>query len=325
MEIAAQGQDAVLRALLDLAAGQFEVNAEVNLLAPDPAPPAISADSLRYARSHREELIEILGTVAGEGPGRSIARAMATRMEELLAGANQFVALTAPERDELEGIYVRLLAELRELLLQEGDSRKLRRGYEQMLSRQFGALRSYLGCIGDSRLLEPLWRSAALIRVPCADYTPELQLRLLGLDPRGIREPVLDLGCGREARLVRYVRSLGIEIVGVDRHAPEGCTRRDWLDFGAGGRRWGTVVSHMAFSNHFRHHHLRRDGRWAAYAAVYVAILRALLPGGCFAYTPGLPFIESLLPPDAYRIERRSIGDLDAVTVYRTDLHAAPG
>ena len=63
----------------------------------------------------------------------------------------------------------------------------------------------------------------------------------------------------------------------------------------------------MAFSNHFLHHHLRRYGHPERYAQRYMHILAALKPGGSFCYTPGLPFIEDLLPSDRYRVERFSL------------------
>jgi hypothetical protein len=146
----------------------------------------------------------------------------------------------------------------------------------------------------------------------CAEYSPALQLRVLGLDAARLAEPVLDLGCGSRVALVRELRGLGKDAYGLD------CAVRgdpfvlegDWLDCDLGQRRWGTVISHMGFSNQFLRHHLRPGPAAERYARRYMDVLAALRPGGLFAYAPGLPFFEPLLPPERYAVMRRPVSDL---------------
>jgi len=38
-----------------------------------------------------------------------------------------------------------------------------------------------------------------------------------------------------------------------------------------------------------------------------MVILSALLPGGAFYYSPGLPFIEKLIPPERYKVTWRKV------------------
>jgi SAM-dependent methyltransferase len=146
----------------------------------------------------------------------------------------------------------------------------------------------------------------------CAEYSPALQLRVLGLDVARIAEPILDLGCGAGAALVRELRRLGKEAYGVDRAVDDGpfLFGGDWLDFPLGRLRWGTVISHMGFSSHFLHHHLRPGPAAASYARRYMDVLASLRPGGLFVYAPGLPFLEPLLPPERYAVTRRPVEDL---------------
>jgi len=40
------------------------------------------------------------------------------------------------------------------------------------------------------------------------------------------------------------------------------------------------------------------------YARAYMRIVKSLAPGGTFAYVPGLPFIESMLPAAELRVVR---------------------
>jgi hypothetical protein len=141
--------------------------------------------------------------------------------------------------------------------------------------------------------------------VVCGEYSPSLQLSVLGLSSDALLEPVLDVGCGASAALVRALRAEGRAAHGIDRDAPEDvATAADWLTFPFGVDRWGTVASHLGFPLHFLHHHLREGATAFAYAKAYMAILRSLRTGGTFAYAPALPFIESLLPASTYRCER---------------------
>lgn len=141
--------------------------------------------------------------------------------------------------------------------------------------------------------------------VVCSEYAPTLQLDALGLAEAPLRAPILDVGCGASAGLVRALRAQGRAATGVDRAAPDDVALvGDWLTFPYGQGRWGTVLSHHGFSLHFLHHHHAQGPEAYAYAQAYMAILRSLEVGGLFAYVPGLPFIEGLLPAGQYRCTR---------------------
>lgn len=137
--------------------------------------------------------------------------------------------------------------------------------------------------------------------VVSSEYTPELQLGLLGLRIEDLQGPVLDVGCGVKAALVGALRARGIAAEGIDRDAdPAVASVADWLRYDYGVERWGTVVSHLAFSLHLLHHHLAGRPTAFVYTELYMQVLRSLRPGGVFAYAPGLPFLERLLPRGIY-------------------------
>ncbi|NML39206.1 class I SAM-dependent methyltransferase [Chitinophaga sp. G-6-1-13] len=146
---------------------------------------------------------------------------------------------------------------------------------------------------------------AQLKPVVCAEYAAALQLNVLQLDLATLKEPVLDIGCGAEARLVRLLQQQGVAAYGVDRFiaAPEAYLKAgDWLDFVLPAGHWGTIVSNLSFSNHFLHHHHRNSPDCARYAAKYMEVLRALRPGGSYHYAPSLPMVEKYLSPGEFRV-----------------------
>lgn len=65
----------------------------------------------------------------------------------------------------------------------------------------------------------------------------------------------------------------------------------------------------MAFTNHFLFHHLYRHGDIEPYGRQYIEVLKSLRLRGSFYYAPGLPFIETYLPPETYRVSRKQIVD----------------
>ncbi len=140
--------------------------------------------------------------------------------------------------------------------------------------------------------------------VVSSEYSPELQLQMLGIDLSSLQMPVIDIGCGPTGNLVSFLREKGMDAFGIDRFAPESDNfeRTDWLEYDYGIEKWGCIVSNLGFSNHFRHHHLREDGNYIEYAQKYMQILASLKQGGSFHYAPPLPFIEQFLDTSKFSL-----------------------
>lgn len=133
----------------------------------------------------------------------------------------------------------------------------------------------------------------------CGEYGATLQRDALGFGALEgpLLVPILDVGCGSSASLVRALRGEGLAATGVDREAPEDVAiAADWGSFPFGQDRWGTVLSHHALTLHLLHHHIAGSERSYAEARVYRAILGSLRVGGRFIYVPGVPFLEAMLP-----------------------------
>lgn len=213
----------------------------------------------------------------------------------------QFLRLTAADGHAITRLYLAWLDDL-VAMLPSAARQPLDAALPALLAHHRARLRAFTTGLG-------LVDSGPI----CREYAPAMQLALLGLHREMISGPLLDLGCGEQASLVRALQEEGVAACGLDAFAPPGVpgvTRGDWLTEPLGGGIWGTIVSHMAFSHHFLHQHLTASPAAGAYARRYMEILAALAPGGSFYYTPGLPFIEALLPRAQYRVERQALGGL---------------
>ncbi len=183
----------------------------------------------------------------------------------------QFLALSADDRAELNRSVERALRTMQQT-----------KQAREALRKHRGELAKFVRArLGD----EPRG-------VTCAEYTPELQLKVLAL--RDVAAPILDVGCGPSAQLVSYLRAKGLDAAGIDRVVDSPFARAaDWLTYDYA--RYRTVLSHQAFSLHFLHHHHAAGDTAYDYARTFMTLVHSLEPGGVFAYAPGLPFIETML------------------------------
>ncbi|WIJ26449.1 class I SAM-dependent methyltransferase [Devosia sp. RR2S18] len=167
---------------------------------------------------------------------------------------------------------------------------------EEAVERHHGRLlewtRTQLAVVGALELVR-----GTGFRPVCSNYSPELQLQVLGIRSEEIKEPVLDLGCG-DGSLVRYLCDRGLTATGIDRNAPDGLLSGEWFDAPLGSGQWGTIIAHQSVSLHFRSAHHASASRASDYARLYLRILHALRPGGRFLYAPSLPFFEHVLPSE---------------------------
>jgi len=150
----------------------------------------------------------------------------------------------------------------------------------------------------------------AIERIDLIDSDSEnLLIEILQIDLDQIIEPVLDIGCGKQGNLVLFLRQNGIDSYGFDRFAYNNLalSNSDWFEYKFEKDKWGTIISNLGFSNHFRNHHFRNDGNFIDYAKKYMDILSSLKIGGSFHYAPDLPLVEQYLDKDKYQLTRHRI------------------
>jgi len=261
----------------------------------------------------REQFLQVYRR---EESSRLLCSVLSDRAKRMIQQVHQFIHMTKQDERRLQSLYRQFIrAILHEL--ERGDSvQHFGERMKLVINDHADRLKNFLIHQVQDHAIIPENPDQVVV---CHEYTPTLQLRVLGIDLSALREPVLDIGCGSQGRLVSYLRHAGIEAYGVDRHIDDQgnpyLLTGDWLELThvvpLGQQDWGTILSHMAFSNHFIHHHLRIDGRSDQYARVYMALLASLRKGGSFHYAPGLPFIEELLPVDQYQTRRHHFGHPD--------------
>lgn len=225
---------------------------------------------------------------------------LTNRVLQKLCKVNQYYSFDTRSQKELREIYMDLSKNIRNPGANRDLSAKVHytKLKNWLLNSNSFAEKMY---ISKEELIEP---------IVCHEYSAGLQLEILQLDMDLIDSPALDIGCGKQGKLVRHLRANGIEAFGCDRFAETShfITCSDWFEFEFGIEKWGTIVSNLGFSNHFNHNHLRDDGCYLEYAKTYMDILNSLKIGGSFHYAPNLPFIEKYLEKSKFKLVIQDIG-----------------
>lgn len=155
--------------------------------------------------------------------------------------------------------------------------------------------------------------------VEVVGYSPAFILDILGVNESDIKGKVLDIGCGREASVVKYLRSKNISAYGIDIEVDENdfLEKEDWLEKDFGEMEYDIIISNLSFTKHFLKNHLSDEGEYVEYATTFMRILNSLKIGGKFYYVPSLEFIEELLPEDRFEVVNEFIDDDNMRTIIK--------
>ena len=289
-----------LKAQLDQ---QFSFNSRKNVLCGDEKSElGFSPATLAYLKEKKKAFRNL-----GRQDEESLLQYLVTKAVESFCQANQFYYFNHFDKGVLEKLYRKLLQAIRELP-EEAEDEELQR----IAKAHYAALRAWLRRSNPFAKLQYAATEPHLEQeVVCEEYTASTQLDLLGIAVASLQEPILDLGCGQQASLVKFLRSSGFEAYGIDRNAfaSEFTHQADWFEFDLSRREWGTIISNVGFSNHFQHHHLRVDGDYTLYAIRFMEILQSLKQGGSFYYAPDLPFIEQYLEATSFAVHKVAVGE----------------
>jgi hypothetical protein len=282
---------------------RYQHNSDKNLLDvyhKDDAFLKIHPETISFLVEQREVILQIL---EDKHLFNNLVQVFLMASLEFTYASNQFLYFNLEEEQRLEILYRAYLQAIKQVLITHHNPEKLKEEFNQLISTHFEDLSQNLARFGNPAT-GIIQNSLVFKQVVCREYSPQFQMEIMGLSLPNLIEPVMDIGCGKEGYLVRYLREQGIQAVGIDRLVGPhlGLIAEDWLNMPLRKSFWGTVISHMAYSNHFLFQHYYVKGDPQPYARQYMKILGALKTGGQFIYAPGLPFFEQLLPVKEYAL-----------------------
>ncbi|MFA7129056.1 MAG: hypothetical protein WC136_07810 [Sphaerochaeta sp.] len=208
---------------------------------------------------------------------------------------NQYVSLSKDTIEELNTIYRDLILSLRGIAV----------GYKTspcVLESVVQNHRAKLICALQSNTYT---KHQEQLFIPCAEYSGSFQFHLLHLDDRELKQPIIDVGCGKKHQLLTYLREKGCtDLYGIDQYLSDepGIVCGNWFDYQFLPSTWGTIVAHMSFSNHFRRSIINQDPDRMLFERKYQEMLDSLLVGGIFIYSPSVKVIEESLDLDRYSV-----------------------
>ncbi|MCR6639974.1 MAG: hypothetical protein NVV82_13565 [Sporocytophaga sp.] len=213
---------------------------------------------------------------------------------------NQYITVNERDKSILRKVYKKLISELSDPQLILSD----------ISSRHFTRLTTWLSYSNPHIEKINHRDKKSVAGVVCSEYSAELQLELLDINPGKLLEPILDIGCGEHAHLSAFLKERELNVTGIDRlliKKESWLSEISWFEFELKPDTWGTIISNLSFSSHFFNNHLRADGSFLEYAEKYMEILQSLKRGGSYHYAPSLPFIEEHLDKKTYKVERKII------------------
>lgn len=258
------------------------------------------------AFSNRQKTLAVLND---EKLTDSAAEALVNATTNYIYQKNQFISLSVHDELKLRQSYDVFFQQVRTLFRENAKYWALRKDLAPLIKNQSNEINTILNAILNNAVFLKTDKNAIFEKTICHEYSPELQLEVLGVTVEDLTEPILDIGCGKKGQLVKFLNQLGLKAFGTDRTIEESDIffKADWLDLQFPENSWGTIISHMAFSNHFIFHHLNKIGNFKQYAQQYTHLLESIKPGGSFCYSPGIKFIEQFLPIDEYLLKKFSI------------------
>ncbi|HEV7329444.1 MAG TPA: hypothetical protein VGN63_00235 [Flavisolibacter sp.] len=276
---------------------QIDSHRQLNLLSPR------QTSGFCFAGTTQELITQLAANLFTEKEEQDLLRFTVQATLSSFYRLNQFYQFDQTAEVALETIYQLLLQDIKNEEESDIDFARLAESHYLRLQRWLTEYQP------EATFLYAAAQPMITNGVVCAEYSAFTQLQTLGIDISDLAEPILDLGCGKDHHLVNYLHARGFDVYGMDRNATpaEKIFRRSWIDAVFQPGYWGTIISHLGFSNHFMHHHLKAKSDHLLYARKYVELLKALKVGGRFYYAPDLLFIEIYLDANQYSLQKKQV------------------
>jgi len=232
------------------------------------------------------------------------------KLIEKVYDINQFIHISNEKQQEATSIYRDTL----EAMVATDDIETV------LYDFHYPRLSLWLYDLYPSHFVDVLKDIPTLGKVVCEEYSPEFQCKILGLDPKQLMQPVMDIGCGKNGNLVRFLLKSRIRACGIDRIAVMNepvISRQDWFDLDMNESEWGTIISNIALSNHIIYVSKNDPSLFQKYKKMLKRLVNSLKPGGTFIYAPGTPVIEGEIDRFEFSVINRPISETFYTTTIR--------
>ncbi len=219
---------------------------------------------------------------------------------------NQFIQLSPEDVQDLKSIYSTTYARI--------DTTN----FEMVMQIHFHQLSSWIKRFYPGSFPKALKTNSRIGNVINREYSVGLIEDIYNIKLQNLKEPIIDIGCGRNALLVNELLLLEKDdILGIDRFLNiinKKALEVSWFDFRFEKNTWNTVFANMSFSNNLLYAMKYKEGSICEYYLKYKEIIESLRVGGVFYYAPSLTCIEERL--DArYSIERTEKEGISVTTL----------
>ncbi|MDC7124218.1 MAG: class I SAM-dependent methyltransferase [Spirochaetales bacterium] len=247
---------------------------------------------------NKEFKAEILSLKKGSVNLFAMADVAVKVMAERVYSINQYIQLSEENLKELKDIYIITYTKLNQ------------NNFDEVMRQHFKSLSVWLADFYPENYIKLLRSNPRLGTVVNSEYSTDFITEIYDVKLTELNEPVLDIGCGKNAGLVSAVKVAGKDVLGIDRLlnvSIDEVKEQSWMDFDFKSRSWGTIFANMSFTNHLVYVLKNNRAEILNYFLKYKEIIESLKVGGIFYYAPSLEFIEQRLDSNYYLVNRRII------------------
>ena len=249
-----------------------------------------------FENEYRDKLIKALNTEEYTKVMNKLAQSF---IKNLAKGTNSN-KFSKDDCDEILNIYHELIENISNINMP----------YEKVALEHFTKVRNYIN----------KYTSKSESDKNKAEYSPELILKVLNIEKNELKGKVLDIGCGKNGTLVKYLRNMNIEAYGIDIECEDNdiLEQEDWLIKDYPENTYNLILSNLTFTKYFNDANLEEnnDQECIEYAQAYMKILNSLEVGGKWHYVPAVTFIEELLPEDKFEVKNSFVNE----NIMRTEI-----
>ena len=242
-----------------------------------------------FEDEYRDKIIESMNTEEYSKVMNKLAKSFLTN----LAKGTNSSKFTKKQCDDILDIYHKLVENIA--------NRDL--SYEKIALEHFTNVRNYINA----------YTSGEVQKSATTEYSPEFVLSILDVEKSELNGKILDIGCGKNGALVKYLRNQNLEAYGIDMECEDSETleQEDWLVKEYPSDMYNVIISNLTFTKHFNEANLeeQNDQECIEYAQAYMKILNSLKVGGKWHYVPAVTFIEELLPEDKFEVKNSFVNE----------------